>query len=159
MINGIVAVERSHGIGRNGTIPWPRLSNDMKWFRDLTTNHIVVMGSTTWNSIKKPLPNRINIVMSSKSHVGADYSCINIDEALELCNVLFPEKEIFIIGGQALYNSVMSDINKFYITEIDENYECDKFFDVKYVQTRYSQVVEHAKYTDPIPYTIKEYKK
>jgi dihydrofolate reductase len=65
MINAVVAVERDQGIGFEGSMPWPHLSKDLQWFKKLTSNQIVIMGSTTWKSLGcKPLPNRINVVLS-----------------------------------------------------------------------------------------------
>ena len=54
MIAGIVAVEQSQGIGYNGQMPWPHLTGDMKSFVRITTDKIVIMGSTTWKGLGKP---------------------------------------------------------------------------------------------------------
>ena len=53
MIIGIVAVEKNHGIGFQGQMPWPKLEHDLAWFKEKTTDHIVLMGSKTWKSIGK----------------------------------------------------------------------------------------------------------
>jgi dihydrofolate reductase len=156
MINGIVAVERSQGIGFNGQMPWPYLKHDMLWFKKLTTNNIVIMGSTTWRSLGKALPNRINIVLSKKIIAG-DHTFTDPSNALEFCNIEYPDKEIFIIGGDSIYKQYQYVINKYYVTEIDTKYNCDKFFNLLYVQKMFLNVKIHAQHTDPIPYTIKEY--
>ena len=73
MINCLVAVERNQGIGFEGQMPWPRLKGDMSWFREKTTDQIVIMGRKTWESIGgKNLPNRINIVISREFVEHAD---------------------------------------------------------------------------------------
>ena len=162
MINCLVAVERSQGIGFNGQMPWPHLKGDMNWFRKMTTGNIIIMGSTTWMSLGcKPLPNRINIVLS-RTHdysgpEGADHTFSNPDTALVFCSNEYPDKEIFIIGGSAVYRTYMGIVDKFYITEIDEGYQCDTFFDLSYVKENFTHVKEHATLTNPVKYTIKEY--
>jgi dihydrofolate reductase len=156
MINCLVAVERSQGIGFNGQMPWPHLKGDMQWFRQMTTNQIVIMGSTTYDSLGKPLPNRINVVISRKRELG-DHTFSDCGAALDFCSVEYPDKEIFIIGGGAVYEAYLDIVDRFYITEIDADYECDKFFDLTYVKENFTKVKEHAILNDPIKYTIKEY--
>lgn len=156
MINAIVAVERNQGIGFNGLMPWPRLKGDMDWFRRMTTNQVVIMGSTTYDSLGKPLPNRINVVISRKRELG-DHTFSDAGSALDFCAVEYPDKEIFIIGGSAVYEAYLDVVDRFYVTEIDTDYECDKFFDLTYVKEHFTKVTEHATFTEPVKYTIKEY--
>lgn len=161
MISSVVAVEQGHGIGFNGSMPWPRLKEDMQWFQELTTGHIVIMGSTTWKGFSKPLPNRINIVISRYEHAGADYCYTTPIDAINECQSMHPKKKIFIVGGQALYDCTMYLIDKFYITEIASNYQCDKFFDLSYVQKNFvSQTIsQHDDSESSVAFTIKEYSK
>lgn len=159
MINAIVAVERSQGIGYNGSMPWPHLTQDLRWFKSKTADQIVIMGRKTWNSIgAKPLPNRINIVLTKNLEcLGADHQCVDSELALDISQSKYPDKEIFIIGGSAVYQQYLDIIGRFYVTEIDADYECDTFFDLDYVRTTFTNVIEHANVTEPVPYTIKEY--
>lgn len=162
MINCLVAVERNQGIGFNGQMPWPHLKGDMAWFRRMTTNQVVIMGSTTWKSLGyKPLPNRINIVLSRthdySGNGAADHTFSDPDTALVFCENEYPDKEIFIIGGATIYTQYLDIIDRFYITEIDTDYQCDTFFDLKYVKENFTKVKEYATFTDPVNYTIKEY--
>lgn len=159
MINAIVAVEKGQGIGFNGSMPWPRLSGDLRFFKDKTINNIVIMGRKTWDSIGgKPLPNRINILLTRNTEdLGADHQLIDTDVALDICDSKYPDKEIFIIGGSAIYQHYLDIVDRFYVTEIDEDFECDTFFDMNYVQKNFTKVIEHATFSDPIKYTIKEY--
>lgn len=156
MINCIVAVERNQGIGFKGQMPWPHLKSDMAWFQRMTTNQVVIMGSTTYDSLGKPLPNRINVVISRKRILG-DHTFNDTDAALGYCEVEYPDKDIFIIGGSAIYQHYIDIVDRFYVTEIDADYECDKFFDLTYVKENFTKVTEHAIITDPVKYTIKEY--
>lgn len=156
MINCIVAVDKSHGIGFQGQMPWPHLKGDMQWFKRMTTGQVVIMGSTTYDSIGKPLPNRINVVISRKRILG-DHTFDDCGSALDYCSVEYPDKDIFIIGGGNIYRQYLDIIDRFYITEIDEEYQCDTFFNLEYVQKHFTKVKECATFVDPIKYTIKEY--
>lgn len=158
MINCIVAVERNQGIGFEGQMPWPRLAGDMRWFKDTTMDGIVIMGRKTWDSIgKKPLLGRINIVISRSDIPNADKAFSDHGRALDFCKIFYPNKQIYIIGGSAIYDHYMDIVDRFYITEIDADYTCDKFFDVDYVKRIFTNVKEHATFTEPVKYTIKEY--
>jgi dihydrofolate reductase len=162
MINCIVAIEKNQGIGFNGLMPWPHLRGDMQWFKSKTTNQVIIMGSTTWKSLNcKPLPNRINVVLSKKENYSgpgkADHTFDNPETALTFCLNEYFEKEIFIIGGSEIYNFYLPFVNKFYITEINESYNCDKFFNLAYVQTNFKNIKEVVQYNDPVNYIIKEY--
>jgi len=162
MIHCIVAVEKGHGIGFNGQMPWPRLPGDMKWFKEQTTNNIVVMGAATWKSLGNRLPNRLNVVISSSLQVAADLTYSDPIDAIAELTTRFAGKEIYVIGGQALYDSVKELIDVFHVTEIDQLYTCDKFFNLKYVQDNcvLSRELLQFTATDTTPaYIIKEYKK
>jgi len=158
MINCIVAVERSQGIGFKGQMPWPHLQGDMAWFKKMTTDQIVIMGRKTWESIgSKKLPNRINLVISRNPVQGCDISFSQVDLALDKSVEIWPDKEIFIIGGSVIYTHYLDIIDRFYVTEIDADYECDTFFNLNYVHENFTNVTEHATFTDPVSYKIKEY--
>ena len=79
MIKAIMAVDDNGGISRGSSMPWPKNSNDLKWFKKNTENQVVVMGRKTWESLPfKPLPGRRNIVLSSAIG-GSLNSCTNKD--------------------------------------------------------------------------------
>ena len=156
MINCLVAVEKSQGIGFNGQMPWPHLNGDMSWFRNMTTGQVVIMGSTTYDSLGKSLPNRINVVISRKRNLG-DHTFSDTIAAIDFCALEYPDKDIFIIGGSAIYEQYISVIDRFYVTEIDADYKCDKFFNLTFVKEHFTKVTEHATFTEPVKYTIKEY--
>lgn len=158
MISCIVAVERNQGIGFNGSMPWTRLQGDMRWFKEKTTEQIVIMGRKTWESIgSKPLSNRINLVLSRSKIQGPDCCSDDPDWLLNYCKTFYPYKEIFIIGGSAIYQHYLDIVDRFYVTEIDAEYECDTFFDLNYVKQNFTKIKEHATFTEPVPYVIKEY--
>lgn len=158
MINCIVAIEKNQGIGFNNQMPWPRLTQDLKWFKEKTTDNVIIMGRKTWESIgSKNLPNRINIVISSNFIDAADRCFSDTERALDFCKIFYPYKEVYIIGGSAIYDAFMNKIQRFYITEIEEHYTCDKFFDFSFVQKNFTNIKNIATFNDPIKFTIKEY--
>ena len=161
MIIGIVAVDSMNGIGFEGIMPWPRLDADFQWFKDSTENNVVVMGSVTWHSLKQPLSNRINVVVSSNLKANANITYNDPTEAVKESVSRFPNKDIYVIGGQAIYDATKHLCEKFYVTEIDATYNCDKFFDLEYVKSKF-QIVEELftiDATDTTPkFTVKEYK-
>ena len=150
MITAIVAVDEKYGIAKDGKIPW-KSKTDMKFFKDQTTGHIIIMGSKTLMSLPNamPLPNRINIVLT---RTPEKYTCYpkysqldNIffwDEALvyEFLTMKKMEnkflikaeqnndaknKKIFVIGGQQIYDLLLPFCNSVLITKIKKDYHCD----------------------------------
>lgn len=159
MINCIVAVDKNQGIGFQNSLPWPRISEDMKFFKSQTLNQIVIMGSNTWRSLPKKLSDRINIVISKFPNPQADHCFSNIEAALVFCQVEYPDKEVFIIGGQQLYDSTMNIIDRFYITEIQKEFNSDKFFNLNFVKIHFKKIKHIFESQDTVPFIIKEYSK
>lgn len=159
MINCIVAVDKNQGIGYKNSLPWPRLTADMQFFKKITTNQVVIMGSSTWLSLPKKLPDRINIVISRFNQLNADHCFSAIEPAIVYSQIEYPDKEIFIIGGQKIYDSTMHLIDKFFVTEINQEFLCDKFFNLTYVKEKSSRCLTLYKNTQDIEYTINEYLK
>lgn len=118
MIIGIAAVDRKGAIGKGGKLPW-HYSADMKFFRETTTGHAVVMGRKTWLTIGKPLKNRLNIVLSRDSSIEPQESLIvlgDIDSVISFNHSL--RTDLFVIGGAQVYNSFLPHIDKWIITEV-----------------------------------------
>lgn len=122
-INIIAAIDENNLIGVNNTIPWYS-SVDLRHFREKTTNNIVVMGRNTFESIKKPLPNRINCVITSKK-IDDIQTFTNLKEALVFYKSY--DKKIFIIGGNKIFEEALSlpCIKYFYLTKIESNIKID----------------------------------
>ena len=129
-INAILAMDDNMGIGFENDLPWPRMSKDMKWFRDCTTGHVIVMGRNTWESFgSKPLPNRINVVVTNRK-VEGNPDRIERGEMVEILATLavkYPDLHIFVIGGADIYNQALPYCDKLYITRIKGAYKCDTF--------------------------------
>ena len=118
MIIGIVAVDRNGAIGKGGQLPW-HYSADMKFFKETTTGHACVMGYKTWLTLKRPLPNRLNIVLSREAEVQPQDSVIVMRDVK---SVLSKAKELncdlFIIGGEQVYRAFLPFIEKWVVTKV-----------------------------------------
>jgi len=128
-ISIIVAVAKNNAIGKDNRLLW-HLSEDLKRFKRLTTDHYIIMGKNTYYSLpRRPLPNRTHIVLTDIPGEKID-DCImayTIDEAIEKMN---PDEENFIIGGASIYKQFLPHVNKLYITWVHEEFEADTFFPV-----------------------------
>lgn len=126
MISMIVAVAKNNVIGQNNALPWPRISEDMKWFREKTTDNIVIMGRNTWESLNGiPLKNRENVVVSSTPIEGVDTISDLLEENIKAYEIGYPDKEIFIMGGARLYESTIDIVDRIYLTRIHQRFDGD----------------------------------
>jgi len=125
MIYLIACVDTNNGIGLDGKIPW-NVSPDMKFFKHMTTGHVVIMGRKTWESIGcNPLPNRINVVITSNpQQINNAMAFTNLQDAI----TYFINQTIFIIGGSMLYAEAVPLSSNIYITRLDIDAGCDTFF-------------------------------
>ena len=118
MIIGIAAVDRKGAIGKGGKLPW-HYSADMKFFRETTMGHAVVMGRKTWLTIGRPLKNRLNIVLSRDSNIEPQESLIVLSDVDSV--ISFSEKlttDLFVIGGAQIYNAFLPHIDEWIITQV-----------------------------------------
>lgn len=130
----IVAIAKNGAIGRKNELLW-HIPEDLKYFKEVTSGHPVIMGWNTWLSLPiKPLPNRTNIIISHKNKVienGLVFK--NISECLEY--VSNQNTTCFVIGGASIYNQLIDYTNKLYITWIDEAcYDADVYFPVDKIE-------------------------
>jgi len=133
MLSLIVAIANNNVIGYNNSLPWPRISQDMKWFRDKTINQVVIMGRKTFESLNSiPLKNRTNIIVTSQAFDGVDTinSQLDIISELKSLETKFTDKEIFIIGGSQLYELTKDIVDRIYLTRIYTDYYGDTYFNI-----------------------------
>ena len=123
MIIGIVAISKNYAIGRDRKLPWHH-SADLKFFKEITTGNAIVMGSNTWRSIGKALPDRLNIVLTRTGNVETPDNVIRMrssDEVVEFSKYF--NRDIFIIGGASIYETFSDIIEKWIVTCIPEDVE------------------------------------
>jgi dihydrofolate reductase len=117
-IIGIVAVDQNLAIGKDGRLPW-HYSADMKFFKETTIGNAVVMGRRTWLTLKGPLKNRRNIVLSRDPNLPSDDGVLivrNVESALDLLKNA--DHDLYVIGGAQVYESFKPHIDRWIVTEI-----------------------------------------
>lgn len=135
MISIIAAIGKNRELGKDNKLLW-HLKNDMERFKKITLNQVVIMGRKTYESLPakfRPLPHRINIVITGKSKnlIASNHPSLivatSIDEALKKAKIF--NKEIFIIGGASIYEQTLAIADKLYLTIVEKNYpDADAFF-------------------------------
>lgn len=163
----IVAIDAKNGISKDGRIPW-HSPKDLKFFKDITMGHPVIMGRKTYESIPekfKPLKGRKNIVIST-SYKQKDQPDLLIAPSFEeALSSVKPTEEPFVIGGEGIYDQAIRKYlylcNRIYVTKFMKDYNCDQFFpfdlisgfpvekideDDEFVRYLFSPKVKHEEY-------------
>lgn len=149
-ISLICAAAENMAIGITGHMPW-HISEDFRYFKRVTSGHTVIMGRRTWDSLpKKPLPERRNIVISTKPASVEDLSSgaeffNSLDMALSSAS---SENEIFIIGGGSLYRQTIDRAQRIYLTEVHTKIESADTFFPRIDPDIWKEFSRSEKYTD-----------
>jgi dihydrofolate reductase len=142
-------------IGYRNQLPW-HLKSDLKRFREITTDHVIIMGRTTFQSIGRALPHRTNVVMSKNnlyrnengSIIDPDtnlYFTDNLVDALfysDVVSILRGKKDIFVIGGAMLYDLFNEHMNKVYLTQVFGEFKGDAYFSEKFPSPKWRVLTE-----------------
>ncbi len=131
IISIIAAMGKGHQIGYNGSLPW-RIRDDLKMFSAVTSNHTLLMGRKTFDSIGgKPLPNRTNIVVSQNTNFKPNGCLVysNIETAVESAKQMRSD-ELFVCGGSSIYKYFIENnlVGKMYLTFVEYDGVGDTFF-------------------------------
>jgi dihydrofolate reductase len=126
----IVAHDDQRGIGKNNRLLF-KIKKDLKRFKQLTTGHPIIMGRKTYQSIGRPLPRRINIIVTRDKNFKAP-GCLtahSLKQALDLAEQK-DDREIFIIGGGQIYQQALDRglVDRLYITRVQGDYQAEIFF-------------------------------
>ena len=121
----VVAMTSIHVIGQNGDMPW-HLPADLVHFKELTSGHAIIMGRRTWESIGKPLPNRLNIVVTRQEDYAAED--VTVVHSLEDGIVAAGTQRIFLVGGGEMYKEALPIAFQMHITRIDALIDGDTKF-------------------------------
>lgn len=129
----IAAMTEKRVIGSDGKIPW-HIPQELQLFKKLTTGNIIVMGRKTYESIGRPLPDRVNIVISS-GDIEEVTTCRTILEAVRIGEM--SDKKLFFIGGADIYNLTVNIVSHMYISWIKGKYKGDTYFpEIDFLQWR-----------------------
>ncbi|XMA23624.1 dihydrofolate reductase (plasmid) [Bacillus bombysepticus] len=125
IISAMVAVGENNVIGKNNDIPW-RLPNDWAYLRRITMGHSIILGRKNYESIGKPLDGRKNIILTKNKNYKAEgcHIAYSIEDALSKCE----GEEVFILGGEEIYQQFLPYTQKLYITKIHATFEGDRYF-------------------------------
>lgn len=129
-MNAIVAVDSNWAIGNKGQL-LVSIPADHKMFREETTGKVVVLGRKTMDTFpgRKPLPNRMNIILSSNENYKVDGALVvhSIEELLEELKK-YDSNDIYIIGGDSVYRQMLDLCDTIHVTKVEREYEADAYF-------------------------------
>ena len=126
----IIACDPKGGIGYQNRLPWTNIQGDLPRFKRLTDGKTVIMGRNTWDSLpKKPLPNRINIVVTTRPFEQEGVTCVN--------DIMDHSDFYWLIGGARLINQCWQYINEVHLTRVYDHYTCDTFIDLVYLEANF----------------------
>lgn len=128
-VSAILAIDALGGVARDGKLPWwgtPEGKWDMNHFVETTRGHTVVMGRTTWETLKKPLPGRTNLVLSRNPDYKAEGATVvrTTAEALDAAG----DGELWVIGGPSTYEAFRDIVDAWVITRFDGAYRCSMHY-------------------------------
>ena len=130
MISYLLAVDQNKLIGKDNDLPW-YLPADLKYFKETTMGHPIVMGRRTYESIGKPLPGRENIVLTRDLQFSAE-GCTIIHSPEDVLELSKSGQEVFVIGGNAVFKAFEPYVDRLYLTEIDYEFVGDTYFTMNY---------------------------
>lgn len=166
ILSAIAAMARNRVIGLNNALPWD-LPEDMKFFREKTKGHVMIMGRKTFESFPKPLPNRFHIVVTRNPVYDVKDPMVEVvsslPEAIELAHKLtkkFQQKfgdEVFVIGGAEIYKQSLDVIDKLYLTVIEKDFEGDASFPT-FDETQL-KLADSRPIQGPIPFSFRTYQR
>jgi dihydrofolate reductase len=142
MLKAILACDDNWGIGKDGGLPWPHNSADLRWFKKLTERQMIIMGRNTWESLPvRPLGNRMNVVITNRAIEGNQPDRVfTLAEFKDELPDLKPYKDRYIIGGAKLVNECFDIIDEFLISRISGVYDCDTYLPAVIFESVYKKV-------------------
>jgi len=122
----VVAMDDNRLIGKGNGLPW-HLPADLAYFKKITTDNSILMGRNTYDSIGKPLPNRRNIVITRNSEISIK-GCEVVNTIEKALSITKDEEEVMIIGGANLFEQLLPNVSRLYITHIEGEFEGETYF-------------------------------
>lgn len=154
MFSIIAAIGKNNELGKNGELIF-HIKEDMKFFRNITTGHKIVMGHKTWDSLPNKLPNRQNIVISRYDFDGPDLIIHNIK--IFINKHKDTKEEIFIIGGGTVYLQFLPYAKNIYLTEVESTDQHATTFFPEFDRNDYQREVIKKGSENGLTFTITKY--
>lgn len=128
IVSMIVAASQNDVIGKDNQLPW-HMPADMKYFKQMTSGHCIIMGRKTFDALGKPLPNRTNIIITRQEDFTME-GCVVVNQLQAAVDAArdMGETECFIIGGGDIFIQALVWTDKIYLTRIHHEFEGDTFF-------------------------------
>lgn len=156
MIAIIAAVGKNRELGKDGGLVF-HIREDMRYFKEVTMGHKVVMGRKTWESLPRKLPGRENIVVSSHDITGADLTIRDLEKFLR--DNADSDEEIFVIGGGSIYEAALPYAEVLYLTEVDAGVaDADTYFP-EFDKSGYTKEIIKEGKDDDLTFTFVKYTK
>lgn len=161
-VSAIVALDEKNGIGKDKMVPW-HIKEDLVRLKNLSLGHVVILGRTTYESMlgyysksgKPTMSQRTHIVVTSDKdyEMNPDHGFVahSPEEALEKAKEI-EQEEIIILGGAKIFQQMLKDMDRLYLTLVKGDFDCDTFFPD---YSEFTKVIEKEEHFDaPIPYTF-----
>ncbi|MBO6521193.1 MAG: dihydrofolate reductase [Rhodospirillales bacterium] len=158
----IVAASENDVVGCDNTMPW-HIPEDLKFFKQQTIGHPILMGRKTLDSLGKPLPGRVNVVLTRDVNFEREgiLTASSVDEALKLAEQEANKlgvKKCFVIGGAEIYRLFASEVSKIILTRIHKEYDGDTFFKLEEADWRHTKTIKDVPACGDTPgFTIMEF--
>lgn len=160
ILSAIAAMAANRVIGRDGDLPW-NIPEDMKFFKETTQGHILIMGRKTFESFGGPLPNRLHVVITRQTdyHPKGAHVFQSIDEAVQFCESQTAKwgDEVFIAGGGEIYREMLPITDRIYLTEIHREYPGDTKFP-EFDTSLFKEIGRRPR-TEPLPFDFVIYER
>jgi dihydrofolate reductase len=157
ILSHIACMSQNHVIGEKGKLPW-HIPEDLKFFKSMTRGHCVIMGRKTFETLDKPLPKRLNLVVSKKVKLeDSAYENLvyfqGLDEAKSYARSKADEfgNEVFIAGGGEIYRQTLETVDRIYLTIIHQEFAGDAFYP-KIPEGRF-KVLQEESFSSPTAYS------
>lgn len=159
-LSAIAAMAANRVIGKDGDLPW-RIPEDLKFFREKTMGHIMIMGRKTFDSLGKPLPGRLHVVLTRQKDYAPEGAHVfhTVEEALDFCRKQTNQwgDEVFVVGGGDIFREFLPMTDRIYLTEIHKEFEGDAFFP-EFDKSLFREVSRSSR-REPIPFDFVTYER
>lgn len=129
IISLVAAIGKNRELGKDNKLLW-HISDDLKHFKEVTSGHVVIMGRKTFESIGRPLPNRVNIIVSRNTDYKPDNVLVvkSLEQALVTARQHETRGKIMVIGGGQIFTQALPQADRLYLTIVDSSFDADTFF-------------------------------
>ncbi len=160
IISHIVAASENNVIGQDGDLPW-HIPEDLKFFRDMTRHRCCVMGRKTFEALKTPLPDRLNIIITRQPNYVVPGAIVvaSFAEALVVCREHQQKygEEIFVMGGGEIYLQTLPQTDRIYLTRIHRHYPGETYYP-ELPAGEFKEVARRDR-TEPVPFSFLTYER